>query len=217
MQYVKKWPTSVPMQSRGVVDTISSIVTKFSYTESILAGFRNSKFKEGYFTSGINLNSSFAPKASAILLRKDKLGVLEPFSSLAMEGCRVPTISASWACVKPLNMRSRVTWQPCSNSNAHEYIQKPTDIGILLRNHWNDTLDLSPEENRFVINKWLYCKKAGLPNHRYESVAKLSIMVSNCRQKDIKWSKTPSKREESSLIFCKSSNCSGVINISLLN
>jgi len=54
-----------------------------------------SKSEYGHFVSGINLNSIFAPNASAILVRKDKLGVLVPFSNLAMEGCRVPTISAS--------------------------------------------------------------------------------------------------------------------------
>lgn len=62
---------------------------------AILANFLAIKTRTRSFVSGINLISIFAPNASAILVRKDKLGAPVPFSNLAMEGCREPTISAS--------------------------------------------------------------------------------------------------------------------------
>jgi hypothetical protein len=47
--------------------------------------------------------------ASAIFCKKDKLGWLVPFSNLAMDGLRVPTISANCDCVNPRRIRSRAT------------------------------------------------------------------------------------------------------------
>lgn len=83
------------MKSRCLGGIIGQIISKVTLNQSSLENFKLIKTRMVHIISAIHLISILAPNASAILFKKDKLGVLVPFSSLAMEGCRVPIISAS--------------------------------------------------------------------------------------------------------------------------
>ena len=81
---------------------------KRNQTENI---FRNSSSPGGFMfgsqVPGTRVSSMQASSCLAFRSRNDRLGMLNPFSSRAMEGWRVPTSSASRVYMKPRIIRSR--------------------------------------------------------------------------------------------------------------